>query len=237
MKHLKLILIMMVSLSAWTARALPPVEEMIVQRFTDLGEQFRWEVGTLFCSEGFIGNSLNEYSADLFLGLGTPEVLAAISGKFVSTLEDYTFLSNHGNLECFPRSVETYSINNVAYVIVSLKGAKPSKPIVSISAVDDEASEEGQDIAKFMVFLDAPTSVDIRVRFKIKGTAKKNKDYISFPAKLLIPAGNVSGIIEVIPVDDFKLEETETVILKLKPGKRYKVSTSKIATIHIIDND
>jgi len=122
MKRLKIIFIIVISLSAWPVRALPPREEMFVQRFTDLGvgEQLRWEVGTLFCSEGFIGSSLSDIPAEIKFALFTPEVLAAISGKFVITLEDYTSLSHFFNLECFTRSEETYSINQVAYVIVNI---------------------------------------------------------------------------------------------------------------------
>ncbi len=236
MKYLKLILLTLISLSAVPSLALPPVESMPVQRFTDLGGTIRWEVGTLFFHEGFISTNLNEYPAEVQFALFTPEVLAAISEKFVTPLSSYTRLSK-SQLKNFTRSIETYSIKNVAYVIVSLNGAKPTKPIVSIVAMEAGAVEEGQNIGEFMITLSAPASKDITVKFKFTGNARKGKDYQSFPAKLVIPEGNVSGGIEVLPVDDTKLEKTETVILNLKSGKGYKVGPTKKAIIQIFDND
>ena len=240
MKYLKLILIMMISLSAWPALTLPPLEQMLVQRFTDLGE-LRLEVGTLFFPEGFIPTNSSEVPAEVKFALFTPEVLAAISGKFVTPLSEYTLLSHVENLEHFTRSVETYSINDIPYVIVSVNitAATVKKPKVTIFAVDPLASETASDSGQFMVTLNAPTTKNIRVKFSIRGKATKGRDYQRFAPSLLIPAGNVSGIIEVFPVDDVKHEGTETVILKLvREGVTgYTVGRRAAATVRILDND
>lgn len=125
MKSLKMMLFLVVCLGGWNAQAAGIVaEDYSVDRFTDLGgEKIRWEQGTLFVKQGFIPQTSLDTSFASF-GL-TQEVVNAINGKFVDTLALWTSFSNIPNysLRNFTRSVETYSIDGVPNVLVSLSGA------------------------------------------------------------------------------------------------------------------
>lgn len=89
-----------------------------------------------------------------------------------------------------------------------------------------------------MVALNAPTTHNIRVKLDISGKATNRKDYQRIARALLIPAGNVSGIIEIEPNDDIKREGTEKVIIKLaREGIRGYTVKRAVASVSIIDND
>lgn len=92
-----------------------------------------------------------------------------------------------------------------------------------------------------MIALNAPTTHNVRVKYTIAGKATKGKDYQKIGNSLLIPAGNVSGIIEILPLDDTKHEGAETVQIKLllESGKSYKALSGRraSATVQILDND
>ncbi len=130
MKSLKMMLFLVVCLGGWNAQAAGIVaEDYSVDRFTDLGgEKIRWEQGTLFVKQGFIPQTSLDTSFASF-GL-TQEVVNAINGKFVDTLALWTSFSNIPNysLRNFTRSVETYSIDGVPNVLVSLSGAGGGQP-------------------------------------------------------------------------------------------------------------
>lgn len=116
---------------------------------------------------------------------------------------------------------------------------------MKIFAVDAIASENsiasGNKVnpGQFFIKLNAPTTKNIRIKFRILGTATKGKDYNIFEKSILILAGNVSRIIDIDPIDDYKQEGTEMVTLKLIPDKfnHYFVRSPNIATVKIRDND
>jgi hypothetical protein len=176
----------------------------------------------------------------------TPEVVAAFAGRPVMGLAFYTIYANSPSYSVFTRSVETYSIHGSPYVIVSVNGAggggtsplpTVKKPSVSISAVDLQASETAGDAAQFLIVLNAPTTKNIRIKLIISGKATNGKDYQKIPRAVLIPAGNVSGIIEIEPINDVKREGPEKVTIKLAAGGKAYSLKGAVASVTIIDND
>ena len=212
------------------------------------GDEVRWQQGTLSIQSGFIPQT----SSDTFLGAFdlTPAVLAQVNGQTVMSLASWTNLENAnifgappGVLVCnFSRSVATYSIESVPYVIVTATpggvggGAFVKTPKVSISAVVPACTETAGVPCQFMITLSGPTRKTTRVRFTVDGKATRGKDYSRFPNSVAIPSGNVSAIIEVIPVDDTQREGTENVRVKLLPQPAYKVKRAS-ASVQIVDND
>lgn len=248
MRFLKALLLTLVFISGSIAQAAGVViGDFNVNRFTDLGGgQVRWEQGTLYVKQGFIPITSSNFPFSSFEL--TQDVVNAINGKTVATLALWTGLTNINGADFskFTRSVETYSIDGVPNVIVSLSGAGGGSgipavktPKVSISAVDPQASETAGDTAQFLVALNAPTTKNIRVKLDIAGKATKGKDYKRIAPSLLIPAGNVSGIIEVIPVNDVQREGIENIVIKLARGsiKGYTVGKPAAAKVQILDND
>lgn len=200
------------------------------------------ESGDLYKNGNFIPVAVSEDHAIQIDQAG----INAITGKFVMSLARWTQLNaaakpwNPNALRYFPRSAETYSINGVPHVIVTAKeSSEPThiKPLVSISAVQSMASENGPVDGRFMIALNSAISTDIAISYSIKGRAQNGKDYEKIANKVIIPAGNVSIYVDISPLDDSLSENAETVVLKLKSSRGYKLDTSKSATIEIADND
>ncbi len=169
--------------------------------------------------------------------------VAAVAGRPAVKLAEWIRLTTNdpnGHYDAFARSAETYSLEGEPYVIVSVKGgggvATVKTPKVSVSAADATCSETTGDTCQFLVVFNAPTTKTVKVRYTLEGKATKNKDYTKLPNYAIIPAGNVSGIIEIVPVDDTKAEGPETVKIKLLPQNAYKLKRTS-ATVQILDND
>lgn len=236
---------MVVCLGGWNAQAAGIViEDFSGDRFTDLGGgQVRWEQGTLFVKQGFIPQTSLDVSFSQFEL--TQDVVNAINGKIVQTLSLWTALTNINGADYgkFTRSVETYSVRGVPNVIISLSGASGGggatvkKPKISISAVDPQATETAGDTAQFLIALNAPTTKNIRIKLAISGKATNGKDYQRIARGLLIPAGNVSAIIEIEPIDDIKREDPEKVTIKLVGGGKAYTLKRAAASVTILDND
>jgi hypothetical protein len=245
MRFLKIVLFIVLTSSAWTTQAACSqfaAKDLSVERFTDVGGgQVRWEQGILYLKQGFIASTNGVYDMTIFSL--TPALVAPINGQTIIGLALWTGLEGTplpgGNYLCnYSRSAATYSVNDVANVIVSAKAATVKTPKISISAVDPQASETAGDPGQFLVALNAPTTKNIRVKLDISGKATNGKDYQRIARALLIPAGNVSGIIEILPVDDVKREGTEKVTIRLaREGIRGYTVKRAVASVSIFDND
>ena len=215
-----------------------------VERYTDLGGGLvMYEFGTLSEKGQLIlssvideetGIPLNEENIYTLTELGvSTETLAAISGKIVAFAHMFKPASKKYTNKIV-RSSETYVVfDDLAYVIVGVE------PKIKLSAADPTASETAGDTGQFLFSLNTPTVKDIRVKFSVMGTARNEVDYEKFTKYILIPAGNISGIIEVLPIDDVSHEGTEKVSLKLLPNgiKGYSIGKQTNATVKIFDND
>lgn len=209
--------------------------------FTDAGGgQYNKRNGIFYEDQRFDYSMTFTRSYD---GQTTAETVAVLAGRPVVALAEWISLTTNdpqGYYDAFARSVETYSLEGEAYVIVSVKGggggATVKTPKASISAVDSTCSETAGDTCQFLVVFNAPTTKTVKVRFTLEGKATKGKDYAKLPNYVIIPAGNVSGIVEIVPIDDTKAESPETVKIKLLPQNAYKLKR-KSAAAQILDND
>ena len=73
-------------------------------------------------------------------------------------------------------------------------------PVVSVSAVRN-ASESGTK-GQFRISRVGSIQKPLLVNYKVGGTAVKNVNYVALSGKITIPAGQVSKILEVTPIDD-----------------------------------
>ena len=94
-------------------------------------------------------------------------------------------------------------------------------PVVTLQAVDKTAAEQDPrldslpDTALFRVSRTCQTNDDLLVRYAIGGTASNGEDYRKLEGTVVIPAGAWSADILIDPIDDERIEGTETVELKL----------------------
>jgi hypothetical protein len=107
---------------------------------------------------------------------------------------------------------------------------------VSVSAADNFASEPGSDFGTFSISRSGSTSGNLTVNLVINGTAIGGVDYVPFENPVVIPDGNSSVTLTVIPFEDLFLEPTETVHLTLIASPDYNLGGSH-ATVEIQDND
>jgi hypothetical protein len=106
---------------------------------------------------------------------------------------------------------------------------------VSSTAVFCRFTNCGPKDATFRVFRFGATNEDLDVTYAIGGTATNGVDYATLSGDVLVPAGQQSAAITVIPIDDGPPDITSTVILKLTPGTNYLLGFPRAAAALILD--
>lgn len=230
---------------------LGPKRETSGDRWTDY-EVFRQERGNLHCKEGFIPSSSFDGEVKVgtdagpdAAGIAQAEQYKAVAGLNLEELNAYVTLGKIANLSCFPRSAETYTFDrglvpifsaNIPYVAVADRPGVYTGPLpyASTSATVAETTEGGAP-AEFLIVLNRAYGKPVVVQFTIGGTARNGADYKPLKKKVRIPAGNLSATVVITPKRDRKAEGTETVILTLKPNKKYGISSQGSATVTITD--
>jgi len=134
------------------------------------------------------------------------------------------------------RVTDNSGARNSKWIYVTL-GPADKAPIVTITAVDTDASEPGSDTAAFAVTRSRRTFRAIEVNIALSGTAIEGDDYQTVGSTVTIPAGSAVAMVTVTPLNDVKNEYTETVIAALTPGVEYIVGTTANATISIADDE
>ena len=107
-------------------------------------------------------------------------------------------------------------------------------PIITVTAIDPNASETGPESGVFRFTRVGDTSLSLTVSFQRSGTAASG-DFVSIgTAVTFLP--NVSTIDRsVTPNVDAAAEDPETVIVTLTDGALYNLGTPSVATITITD--
>ncbi|MEA5502278.1 ELWxxDGT repeat protein, partial [Halotia wernerae UHCC 0503] len=112
-----------------------------------------------------------------------------------------------------------------------------TSPIVSITAIDTNAAEDGNTPGIFRISRTGDTSTALTVKYNIDGTADNKSDYNQINGTITIDVGQSFADIIISPVDDIFKEGSETVTLTLFNQSDYAIDASKItATVVIADN-
>jgi hypothetical protein len=109
-----------------------------------------------------------------------------------------------------------------------------SSPLVSVSASDSGASENGQDTGTFTFTRTGATTAPLTVNFTVAGTATVASDYVSLGSSVTIPSGDATTTAVVTPLPDGLTEPDESVILTLAAGA-YSIGAPAAATVTIGD--
>jgi hypothetical protein len=123
--------------------------------------------------------------------------------------------------------------NNAATVTII-----DNKPVVTVTATDNTATEQGQTTGTFRIARTGSTSAALTVTYSLTGGAVPGLDYQTLTGSVQIPANSSFVDITITPVDDIIDENDETVVLTISGSADYSVgNTAGNATITIADND
>ncbi len=116
--------------------------------------------------------------------------------------------------------------------------ALPPPATVTVTAADATAAELGADPGLFRVSRTGDTSRALTVYLDTPGgTAVEGWDYEPLPGTVVIPVGESSVTVAVVPIDDLKVEPVETVSLALLGGPGYRIGSPGGATVSIQSDD
>lgn len=112
-------------------------------------------------------------------------------------------------------------------------------PTVSITALDPDAAEAGNNPGTFTIERTGDTSEALTVSYTVGGTAAiDGTDYTPplVTGTVTIPAGQSSVNVTITPIDDLTVEGNETVDLTLTSSAGYNLNVAT-ASVTITDND
>jgi len=90
---------------------------------------------------------------------------------------------------------------------------------------------------EFKVDLSATATVPITVKYTVGGTAPANVRYQALPGSLTFQPGQKSLVIPVVPIENYVVTPTQTVIATLVAGSDYTLGSPGAATVNIIDDN
>ncbi|MEH2060379.1 MAG: Calx-beta domain-containing protein [Nostoc sp.] len=119
--------------------------------------------------------------------------------------------------------------------------ADNDKPTITISANDANAGETlaGQPTnpGQFTLTRTGSIASALTVNYTVAGTAINGTDYNKLTNSITFAAGASTAVINLNPIDDFLIENDETVILNLANSTNYNLGVATTATVMIADND
>jgi fibro-slime domain-containing protein len=111
------------------------------------------------------------------------------------------------------------------FVIIPVVGVHASKP----TAKEPSPSNAGTN-GEFTISLSEAAQKDLTISYDISGTATPGADYEPLPGSVPVRAGETQVRLPVVPKLDQLLENSETVIVTLKPGAGYRLDPAIAAT-------
>ncbi len=112
----------------------------------------------------------------------------------------------------------------------------PSRPTVSLFALDDVATESGQDLGLISVLRFGSLDEPLDVAYTVGGTALPGTDYVPLPGSISFPVGRDTVTLAVRAVENLFAQPSRTVIVTLATNATYAVGAAS-ATVHLVDND
>ncbi len=133
-----------------------------------------------------------------------------------------------------------YVIAGAQVATLTIIDSDTSLAVVAMRVADAEANEIGGDTAAFVITRTGATSSALTVAFTLSGTATVGVDYANPGSNVVIPIGQSSALVTILPVNDTLAEGTETVTLTLSTDAAYILTgntADRSGTINILDDD
>jgi hypothetical protein len=176
---------------------------------------------------------------------------ATQGGDYVSISTGFSFPAGQATVDRTIAPINDASVEGSETVIVTLVdgaaydlGAATSAtvtiadqpvPIVSISVIDEAASEVGLDPGTIRITRVGDAQFAMNVTYTVTGTATAGSDYSSISTAVSIPAGQTTVDRTIAPINDGSVEGNETVIVTLTDGAQYDLGATTSATVTIAD--
>jgi hypothetical protein len=111
--------------------------------------------------------------------------------------------------------------------------------VLSVTATDPNASEQGLDPGTFVFERSGSTTDELAFIVSLSGTASSGADYVNLGSSnivVVIPAGASTTTRTVTPLADNLAEGPETVTFTLRPSPNYSIAPLGTATVTIADD-
>jgi hypothetical protein len=128
---------------------------------------------------------------------------------------------------------QTYQIGSATTATVTIQDNDQN---VWIDASDFEASKYGPDPGQFTFTRFGTTNTPVTIYYTISGTASNGFDYVLIANSMVIPAGQLTLTLPIIPRITGVVEGPVTVTLTLLPNSAYALGAPTSATVTIEDN-
>jgi hypothetical protein len=131
----------------------------------------------------------------------------------------------------------SYAVGSPGSATVTLTSDEPISRVVTVTAWDNTATEEGSTPGTFRFSRTGSFTYPLTVYYTVSGTATAEKDYVSLGTNVTIPVGAEFKDVVVTPINDSDVEMAETVIVSLSPSSTYAIGTPSTATVTILSED
>ncbi len=110
--------------------------------------------------------------------------------------------------------------------------------LLGVYATNASVTEDATTPGSFTFFRSGSTSDPLSITYTVSGTATVGTDYVALSGSVVIPAGESSVVVEVVPVNNSTVETNETVIVTLNSSPNYFIDlAARTATVTIVDED
>jgi hypothetical protein len=128
--------------------------------------------------------------------------------------------------------------NNVTYRPITIF----SKPVISITTTDSSVTEanagETVNPGRFTLSRTGDNiAVPLTVNYSVDGSATNGSDYSNLAGTVTFAAGSNQAVIDVTPINDNLIEDTETITVTLLSNSTYNLDTVTTASLSMTDND
>lgn len=110
-------------------------------------------------------------------------------------------------------------------------------PALSITSSVATVSESAGSPGSVTITRSYPSSLPLKARYTVEGTARGGADYQTLSGEAVIPANALSVSVPVQAIDDPWVEGPETVDVILSVDPSYTLTLANKATVTILDND
>jgi hypothetical protein len=151
-----------------------------------------------------------------------------------STTFEVTFTPTTQGLQTATITIASNDEDESLYTFVVQGNVQP--PQVTLAVTPEDIAEDG-GLATITATISAITTFDVEVNLSLSGTATSGVDY-SIPGLVItIPAGSLTGSINITAINDSDIEGNETIVVDINTVANAVELGQQQVTVNIVDDD